>query len=182
MNIHNFQLSNVFRENAKEYFARPVMAAKYQPGMENGWMVYFESKPDNGKYYGIRFFPTKKEANTFIRHNEKQYAKEHNELIEIDVEYDSPLPVLCRKDSNMEKLDGIDFCFGDKAFVSDESKNYEFYILDSNYCDSDTWIIQDMMNGNIRVWDNTSDELFFGKESEYIFEKIDKEKYRQVTV
>lgn len=36
MNIHNFQLSNIFHDNAKEYQTRPVMAAKYQPGMENG--------------------------------------------------------------------------------------------------------------------------------------------------
>lgn len=48
-------------------------------------------------------------------------------------------------------------------------------------CDNDVWIIQDM-DGNIRVWDNTSDELFFGKESEYVFERNDKGEYRQVAV
>ena len=36
--------------------------------------------------------------------------------------------------------------------------------------------------GNIRVWDNTSEELFFGRESEYVFEKNDKGEYMQVAV
>ena len=58
-----------------------------------------------------------------------------------------------------KNLDGIHFCFGKHAFMSDESENYEFYILNNN-CDSDVWIIQDM-NGNIRVWDRTMEELFF---------------------
>ncbi|GFI46670.1 hypothetical protein IMSAGC019_01989 [Lachnospiraceae bacterium] len=29
MNIHNFELSSIFQQNAKEYVTRPVMAAKY---------------------------------------------------------------------------------------------------------------------------------------------------------
>ena len=57
----------------------------------------------------------------------------------------------------------------------------EFYILDSN-CENDVWIIQDMLSGNIRVWDNASDELFFGKKSEYVFEKNDKGEYRQAAM
>ena len=61
------------------------------------------------------------------------------------------------------------------------SEDYEFYILTCNWCDNDTWIILDA-NGNIRVWDNTSDELFFGKESEYVFEKTDRGEYMQVAV
>ncbi len=75
------------------------------------------------------------------------------QLMEMTVIYDESEPVLYRKDADAESLDGIHFCFGDKAFISDESEDYEFYILNSNCCDSDTWIIQDMMSGNIRVWD-----------------------------
>lgn len=91
-----------------------------------------------------------------------------------------PEPVLYRKDANAEELDGIHFCFGRHAFISDESEKYEFYILDS-YCDNDVWIIQDM-NGNIRVWDNTSDELFFGKEKDIVFERTDEGEYKQIAV
>ena len=32
------------------------------------------------------------------------------------------------------------------------------------------------------AWDSTSEELFFGKESEYVFEKTDKGEYMQVAV
>jgi len=184
MNVHNFQLSNKFHENTKEYVTRPVRAAKYQPGMENGFCVHYSNleteEAEAMRFEGIRFFPSKAEAWGFINRNEKQYAKENGELIEMEVAYDEPEPVLYRKDADAENLDGIHFCFGDKAFLSDESEDYEFYILDGN-CDNDVWILQDM-NGNIRVWDNASDELFFGKESEYVFEKTDKGEYRQVAV
>lgn len=184
MNVDNFQLSKVFHDNAKKYVTRPVMAAKYQPGMENGFCVHYsnlETKKDEAmRFEGIRFFPSKADAWDFINRNEKQYVKVDGILTEIDVVYDVPEPVLYRKDANAEELDGIHFCFGKHAFISDESEDYEFYILNSN-CDNDVWIIQDMISGNIRVWDNTSDELFFGKESEYVFEKDDKG-YRQIAV
>ena len=49
MDIHNFQLNDIFQQNAREFCTRPVMAMKYQPGLgiENGWMVYFEGNPSN---------------------------------------------------------------------------------------------------------------------------------------
>ena len=116
----------------------------------------------------------------FINKNEKQYVRIDGVLTEIEAVYDVSEPVLYRKDANADELDGIHFCFWKHAFISDKSEDYEFYILDSN-CDNDVWIIQDM-DGNIRVWDNTSDELFFGKESEYVFGKDDKGDYMQVTI
>lgn len=184
MNVHNFQLNDIFHQNAKEYQTRPVMAAKYQPGMENGFCVHYSNletkKDETMRFEGIRFFPSEEDAWDFINKNEKQYAMENGKLIETEVIYDVPEPVLYRKDDNAEELDGIHFCFGEHAFISDESEDYEFYILDSN-CDNDVWIIQDM-DGNIRVWDNTSDELFFGKESEYVFEKNEKGEYIPVAV
>ena len=184
MGVHNFQLNDIFHQNAKEYQTRPVMAAKYQPGMENGFCVHYsnlETKKDEAmRFEGIRFFLSEADAWEFINRKEKQYVKVNGVLTEIEAVYDKPEPVLYRKDSDAEELDGIHFCFGKHAFISDESEDYEFYILNSN-CDNDVWIIQDM-NGNIRVWDNTSDELFFGKKSEYVFEKTDKGEYRQIAV
>ena len=184
MHIHNFQLSSVFQQNAKEYVTRPVRAAKYQPGMENGFCVHYSSTEtytrENMMYEGIRFFPSEADAWEFINKSEKQYVKVNGVLTEIDVVYDKPEPVLYRKDDNVEELDGIHFCFGKHAFISDESEDYKFYILNSN-CDNDVWIIRDM-NGNIRVWDCTMEELFFGKETEYVYEKTDKGEYIQVTV
>lgn len=186
MNTQNFKLNEIFSLNAKEYHTRPVKAMKYQPGLgiENGFCVHYSSTETHTREYmmyeGIRFFPSEADAWEFINRKEKQYVKVDGVITEIEAVYDKPEPVLYRKDSDAEELDGIHFCFGKHAFISDESEDYEFYILNSN-CDNDVWIIQDM-NGNIRVWDNTSDELFFGKKSEYVFEKTDKGEYRQIAV
>ena len=187
MDTHNFQLNNIFQQNAKEYVTRPVKAMKYQPGLgiENGFCVHYSSAETFTREYmmyeGIRFFPSEADAWEFINRSEKQYVKVNGILTEIEAVYDNPEPVLYRKDANAEELDGIHFCFGKHAFISDESEDYEFYILDSN-CENDVWIIQDMLSGNIRVWDNASDELFFGKKSEYVFEKNDKGEYRQAAM
>lgn len=187
MNIHNFQLGSAFQQNAKLYTTRPVKAMKYQPGIgiENSWMVYFEGDSPNeekSRYYGVKFFPTKEAARCFIEADEKQYVIENGVSVGMKVKYDEPLPVLYREETDIEKNQGILFQFGDKTFISDESKKYEFYILDNRWCDCDTWIIQDMISGNIRVWDNTSDELFFGKEKDIVYERTDEGEYRQVAV
>lgn len=187
MDVHNFQLGSVFQQNARLYTTSPVMAMKYQPGLgiENGFCVHYSSTEAHNREYmmyeGIRFFPSEADAWEFINKNEKEYVKIDGVLTEIEAVYDVPEPVLYRKDANAEELDGIHFCFGKHAFISDESEDYEFYILNS-HCDNDVWIIQDILSGSIRVWDNTSDELFFGKESEYVFEKTDKGEYRQIAV
>jgi hypothetical protein len=152
--------------------------------MENGFCVHYSNletkKDETMRFEGIRFFPSEADAWDFINKNEKQYAMENGKLIETEVIYDVPEPVLYRKDDNAKELDGIHFCFGKHAFISDESEDYEFYILNS-HCDNDVWIIQDM-NGSIRVWDNTSDELFFGKEKDIVYEKTSEGEYLQVAV
>ena len=80
MNIHNFKLSNIFHENTKEYVTRPVMAAKYQPEMENGWMVYFTNITTKERSVmmneGMKFFPTEADAWEYINTDEKQYIRE----------------------------------------------------------------------------------------------------------
>lgn len=170
MDIHNFQLNSVFQQNAKEYTTRPVRAMKYQPGLgvENEWMVYFTNVATNEKaaitHEGIKFFPTESEAWEYVNAHGEQLVKENGELISLKVTYDPPKPVLCRKDADAIHKEGMHFCFGEKAFVSDESCDYEFYILEC-----DCWIIQDM--GNIRVWYPDSEETFFGKEQDIVYEK-----------
>ena len=185
MNVHNFTLNNVFRDNAKEYQTRPVKAMKYQPGIENSWMVYFEGNSANAEksrsYFGVKFFPTKDKAQSFISANEKQYVIEDGSLIGMNVVCDAPLPVLCREEPDIKKNQGILFQFGEHAFISDESEKYEFYILDCGWCNCDTWIILDI-DGNIRVWDSTMSELFFGQESDYVCEKTENGEYIQVVV
>lgn len=128
MNVHNFKLNSVFIRNAKKYQTRPVMAAKYSPDMENGFIVFFSFKCDEG----AKFFPTEKEAWDYINANNKQYVRENGKLREVTVECASPLPVLYRKDNAALNKDGIHFCAGEHAIISDESCNYEFLILEND--------------------------------------------------
>ena len=77
-------------------------------------------------------------------------------------------------------------CFeGEYAFVSNETEQYDFFILDYHHTTPDVWIIQDA-DGSIRVWDTdfpgNCNELFFGKEDSYICEKVGEDKYIEVTV
>lgn len=181
MDIHNFKLNRVFQDNAKEYQTRPVTAAKYHPGMENGWMVYFANKATKEKnimtHEGVRFFSTRAEAWNYINADDKQYIRKNSELVETAVEYDPPKPVLYRKDDDAINKSGMHFCFGEYAFVSDESCDYEFYIMEP-----DCWIIKEI-DGCIRVWYPDSEETFFGKDKEIVFERLaGREEYIKIAV
>lgn len=142
-------------------------------------MVYFTNLINREKgrmiYEGVKFFPTEMETWDYINANKEQTAKENGELIRLKVTYDPPKPVLCRKDADALNKGGIHFCFGERAFISDESCDYEFYILE-NGC----WIIQDM--GDIRVWYPDSDETFFGREKDIVYEKAGNDMYIKVAV
>ncbi len=85
-------------------------------------------------------------------------------------------PVLHRKDADAINKDGIHFCFGEYAFVSDESEKYEFYILECN-----CWIIQEM-DGTIRVWYPDMEETFFGNDKDIVYEVVGKDEYVKVAV
>ena len=123
---------------------------------------------ENTLHEGIRFFPTETEAWEYINANEKQYAMENGKLVGMEVEYDIPMPVLYTRD----------FCQGDKdslpsyieeenAFLSNETKDYEFEVLDEK-----SWIIKDM-DGTVRVWHPDLEETFFGKETDIVYEKAE---------
>lgn len=168
MDTQNFRLNGVFNCNAKVYQTRPVIAAKYVPGMETGYMVYFANKADNRRktmqYEGVKLFQTESEAWDYINANDKQYILENGKLIEIAAGYDEPRPVLHRLLEGAGKRDGMDFGFGSSAFLSDESGQYDIFVLEGN-----SWIIQEP-DGNVRVWYPELEETFFGQE--YICEKI----------
>ena len=187
MNTNNFILNDVFVANAREYQTRPIRATKYMPGMESGFMVYFSNKPCNKEevllHEGIKIFDTENEAWDFIKTNAKQYARENGVLVEFEVEYDIPRAVLHREESDIEKKNGLIFCHeGDYAFISDESSQYDFFILSNDYGENEAWIIQDM-DGNIRVWYNDfEDETFFGKEKDIVYEKLQNGEYIKVAV
>ena len=187
---NNFVLNDIFTQNAKVYQTKPVLATRYKPGMETGFAVYFCNKVSKERelhvHEGMKFFDTKQEAWDYINADNKQYAEENGVLVDIPVDYDPPVPVLHRKETDPSKKIGFHNCFeGKYAFKSNETEQYDFFILDYNHTTPDTWIIQDS-DGNIRVWDedcpDSCNELFFGKEENYICEKVSENKYISVTL
>lgn len=190
MDSLNFNLNEVFEENAKIYQTKPVMAARYQPGMETGFAVYMTNRIVNGlsadQHEGFKFFDTEQEAWDYINADNKQYAEENGILVEVPVEYDAPVPVLHRKETNPDKKVGFQNCFEGKfALKSNETELYDFFILDYHHTTPDAWIIQDA-DGGIRVWDEDSpeccNELFFGKTDNYICEKVADDTYIEIAV
>ena len=185
-----FQLNNLFEENAKVYQTKPVRATKYQPGMETGWVVYMVNQIVNGlradQHEGMVFFDTKQEAWDYINADNPQYAEVNGVITEIPVEYNAPWPVLHRKETDPEKKTGLQICFeGEYALKSNETEMYDFFVLDCDHSNPDSWIIQDA-DGSVRVWDEDSpecnNELFFGKEDNYICEKVGDNTYIEVAV
>lgn len=185
-----FVLNDIFKKSAKVYQTKPVLATKYKPGMETGFAVYFCNQVSKERglsmHEGFKFFDTEKEAWDYINADNPQYAEEKGVLMEIPVEYDPPVPVLHRKETDPDKKVGFQNCFeGEYAFVSNETEQYDFFILDYHHTTPDVWIIQDA-DGSIRVWDTdfpgNCNELFFGKEDSYICEKVGEDKYIEVTV
>lgn len=181
--MDDFKLNNISEENAKVYQTKPVRATKYQPGMETGWMVYTINKLTKDikkqSHEGMKFFDTEQEAWDYINADNKQYIKMDGVAVEIEVDYDAPVPVLHRKETDPEKKNS-DLGFGEYALLSDETHMYDFYVLAS-----DNWIIQDA-DGSIRVWDKDypecCNELFFGKDDDYVCEKVADDTYIKVAV
>ena len=187
---NDFVLNDLFKRNAKIYQTKPVRATKYQPGMETGFAVYMTNQIVNGlsadQHEGIVFFDTEKEAWDYINADNKQYAEENGVLVEVPVLYDVPVPVLHRRETNPDKKVGFQNCFEGKfALKSNETEQYDFFILDYHYTTPDVWIIQNS-DGSIRVWDEDypecCNELFFGKTNNYICEKVADDTYIEVAV
>lgn len=190
MDSQKFLLNDVFKRNAKTYQTKPVRATKYQPGMETGFAVYMTNQIVNGlnagQHEGFKFFDTEQEAWDYIKADNKQYAEVNGVLVEVPVEYDAPVPVLHRRETNPDNKVGFRHCFkGQYALKSNETDMYDFFILDYHYTTPDTWIIQDA-DGSVRVWDkdcpDSCNELFFGKEDSYIYERVTDNTYIEVVV
>lgn len=169
-------MNKKFESQVKEYQSRPVKAAKYQRGVENGWIVFCcntsSSIKEFGMHEGIRFFNTEQKAWDYINENPKHYIKVDGQLQDVEVEYSAPDPVLYRKWLDGEEREDI-FTFGNLAFTDNESKEYECEILYDS-----SWIIIES-DGCIRVWTPESCEDFFGKD--YLCEKRSDNEYIPVS-
>ena len=185
-----FVLNDAFKKNAKVYQTKPVLATKYKPGMETGFAVYICNQTTKefraSQHEAMVFFDTEQEAWDYINANNPQYAEVDGVLVEVPVEYDAPVPVLHRRETNPDNKVGLQFCFEGKfALKSNETEQYDFFILDYHHTTPDTWIIQDA-DGSVRVWDEDypecCNELFFGKTDNYICEKVADDTYIEVAI
>ena len=177
-----FAVNDLFMKNAKTYQSLPVLAARYKPAMEMGGMIHIYSIPFE-KYEAIKFFTTKEEALAYVAANEKQYVRLDGNLVECEVQYDILKPVLHYKRvcHDVEDRIGEDFGFGDYSLVSDESNDYDFFIIHD-----DSWIILEP-DGKIRVWNKDCmivGETFFGDpdKDSIVYEKIGENIYNKVDV
>ena len=188
---NNFILNDAFKKNAKVYQTKPVLATKYMPGMETGWVVYICNQTTKefraSQHEAMVFFDTEQEAWNYIHANNPQYAEVDGVLVEVPVIYDAPVPVLHRRETNPDNKVGLQFCFeGKYALKSNETEMFDFFILDCDHTTPDTWIIQDA-NGKIRVWDKDfldCGETFFGymDRENLVCEKIGENTYKEVAV
>lgn len=162
MNTQNIKLNDIFTKHSKEYQSKPVRAARYQPGMENSFAVCFSNFSDEG----FRFFDDLKSAMQF--YNEKPTQKQYvNGKIEaVKCYYYEPVPVLLRKKTDEERKYVESQGFASySTFCNNEMNDYEVYFLYDS-----SWIIL-KSDGTIRVWDPDSEETFFGKNKEIVYEK-----------
>lgn len=167
-------LNNVFMNQSKEYQSKPVKAARYQQGMENGFMIYITGINEANRNDAMKFFDTKEEAESYIKENPKQYMiSDDGTKICASVKYDEPRPVIYHRLLPNEESD-YKFPLEVKALLSDESNDCEWCGLSS-----DSWIIVED-NGNVRVWEYSSCEDFFGENS--VCEKVNEKTYIEVAV
>lgn len=194
MESRNFVLNEeLFEQKAKVYQTRPVRAMKYEKGMETGFVVRFSNLPNKSENInrneGMKFFDTEAEAWDYINTNPDQYINVNGNLVQVEVIYDRPMPVLHRKVNSPDERIGCVNCFeGQYAFVSNETEQYDFFYLDDECCDKPVWIILDA-DGNIRVWEqdflDCASSTFFGEPDDFVYERSmvsGKEEYIKVAV
>lgn len=166
MNGYDFKLNDAFNKNAKVYQTRPMRAAKYEPGMENGFLVLFES----ARYDGGKFFRTKEEAYEYINAHPTQRIMENGKVVEIQERYDDPMPVLYSeiKDA-VQREDGY--------YLEDELYNHDYLIMER-----DCWIVEDIIDGSVHTWFPEAEFTFFGYHEDIVFEKDAAGEYTPVTL
>ena len=138
--VMDVTLNKLFWDHAKVYQSKPVVAAKYQPGMENGWVVIYSYE----RAMGFKFFKEYREAKQYSEEKPTHMLITDHGLVEVKCFYDEP----CGKESK-------------KEFEDDEQGKY-----DVGFVGKDVFIIKDN-GGSVRVWHNMGCESFFGKYGVY---------------
>jgi hypothetical protein len=135
-------MSNLFNEKAKQYKSRPnhISAAKYEKGMENGWVIEFYGL-DNDFGYSFKIFDTEEEANVYYNlkplQEEKIVSNGKETTIQYEVEYENPKPCIW----HIEKREIVDF---------GHSWDEQVYEVIEN----DNWIVQWEGNGELEIYND----------------------------
>lgn len=146
-------LNMEFYKDAQIYLSKPVLAAKYRPGMENGWAVCFAYK----SYEGFRYFNNLETAMCFYWEKPEQAYVLSGETHIVKCNYDMPVPVLYAP--CLDKYKESDYYSPvETVFVNDESGDYEVGFLSEGI-----WLIKEN-DGSVRLWDENLKEAFFEKE------------------
>ena len=148
-------LNMQFYKEAQIYLSKPVLVARYRPGMENGWAVCFAYK----SYEGFQYFNNLEAAMRFYWEKPDQAYIISGETHVVKCDYYEPVPVLyslCQ-----DKRTESDYYYpGPGVFVNDESVDYEVGFLSEGI-----WIVTEN-DGSVRLWDENSTEAFFEEEPE----------------
>ena len=145
-------LNKTFWDHAKVYQSKPVVATRYKPGMENGWVVIYAYERADG----FKFFDDYEEAKRYCEDKPTHKLITENGLVEVECFYDDPCAVIYTKKLNQDGCSE-----NTKEFEDDEKADY-----DVCFVGEDMYIIQDD-DGNIRAWDSMCCESFFGKHGVY---------------
>lgn len=123
-------MNKLFNKKAQLYYSRPnyIKAAKYEKGMENGWIIEFNGD-DNDYGCGFKIFDTEEKALKYYNQKPLQEIiimdNGKSNIVKYKVEYNEPKPCLW----HIEKKSIDDFEY--------EWKEQIYDILDNN-----SWIIQ----------------------------------------
>ena len=151
----NLPLNEVFLKNSREYGMNQLIAAKYQPGMETGFLVCYCYKSQEG----YRFFDNRQQAEEFVKLKPLQDLLVDGRWEKVSCVYHAPDPVLHARFSPIEKKINEVYNLNLKGnFREDEADEYQFVILEPG-----VWIIRDF-DGNVRVWSPLSEDLFMGRD------------------
>ena len=149
----NIKLNDVFENHCKEFKAKPVTAARYRRGMENGFCVVYDYLSNEG----LKFFNTYEEAMQFYNEKPLQECIIDGVSHMVKCEYYEPHPVFYERNNEPE-------CTINSSFVANESMWY-----DCTFLYDDSWIIKDS-NGNIRVFDRgDAEHPFIGEEYMFMY-------------
>ena len=121
-------MSTLFERKAKIYNSKPnyIKAAKYEKGMENGWVVEFFSKEDNDFGFDFKIFNLEDEAIKYYNLKPLQYVTmAKDKIMEYEVEYNEPKPCLWRNQTR--RIEDFDHEWEEQVY---------------NILEEDSWIIQ----------------------------------------